>query len=256
MRCPFRPSTLKEREEFYRKEFDISKVRKYFKKKPQFFAIDYGSETKITKDKSKIGKMIILKPKNFNELKKELIKSLPEDVYYDRNCYKNPNKIIHALNIKKYILSHKSNIASQELAFDIDPENIRCPNCTKRNRPLTRICNYCVKKILNEGGELVKFLKKEFKFKNIELIYSGRGCHVIVKDKEAYLFSFQKRVNITRKLKKFHIDPWVSQGNIRLLRLPYSLNALVSRIAIPLKIKEIGRFNPMNDKRVIPFFLR
>lgn len=252
----FRPSTLEERKEFYRKEFDIGKVREYFDKKPQFFAIDYGSETKISIDKSKIGKMRIIRPKSFNELKKELIKALPEDVYYDRNYYKNPNRIMHARDIKKYILHHKKNIASQELAFDIDPENIKCPNCTKRNRPLTRVCGYCTKKVLNEGVELVKFLKKEFKFKKIEIVYSGRGCHVIVKDKEAYYLTFNQRARINKKLNRFHIDPWVSHGNIRFLRLPYSLNGLVSRITMPLKIKEVKGFNPLNDKRVIPFFIR
>ena len=58
-------SSLKERKEFYEKEFNIKKVESWLKKlpyKPQFFVIDSGTETRIIKDKSIFKKLIFFKP--------------------------------------------------------------------------------------------------------------------------------------------------------------------------------------------------
>jgi len=43
---------------------------------------------------------------------------------------------------------------------------------------------------------------------------------------------------------------------MRLIRLPFSLHGLVSRIALPLEKSELERFDPVNDERCIPRFLR
>ena len=74
-------------------------------------------------------------------------------------------------------------------------------------------------------------------------------------DKKAYKLSIKERGILNNRFKRYYIDPWVSHGRIRLIRLPYSLNSLVSRIVIPLKIKEIKRFNPVSNKKIIPKFL-
>jgi hypothetical protein len=42
---------------------------------------------------------------------------------------------------------------------------------------------------------------------------------------------------------------------MRLIRLPYSLHGLVSRIVLPLKKSELERFNPISDARCMPKFL-
>jgi DNA primase catalytic subunit len=57
-------------------------------------------------------------------------------------------------------------------------------------------------------------------------------------------------------VKGFGIDTWVTEGEMRLIRLPYSLHGMVSRIAIPLDKKEIERFNPILDEKCIPKFLQ
>jgi DNA primase catalytic subunit len=54
----------------------------------------------------------------------------------------------------------------------------------------------------------------------------------------------------------FEIDEWVTAGEMRLIRLPYSLNGLVSRIAVPLEKNEIEKFDPVHDFRCIPAFLQ
>jgi DNA primase catalytic subunit len=58
------------------------------------------------------------------------------------------------------------------------------------------------------------------------------------------------------KAKGFPIDEWVTSGDMRLIRLPYSLHGLVSRVVIPLDFNELRSFNPINDERCIPGFLK
>jgi DNA primase catalytic subunit len=42
---------------------------------------------------------------------------------------------------------------------------------------------------------------------------------------------------------------------MRLIRLPYSLHGLVSRIVVPVEKSELERFDPVSDERCIPKFL-
>ena len=247
-----RKASLKERKEFYERDFDLNKVKKWFRRKPQFFVLDLGTDTKIIKDKKKLKKLIILKPNtSYEELKTKLIELSPEDVYYDRNLYKDLKKINKKTNFHKALLS--DNCLGQELAFDIDPENIKCPNCGKRSST-EKYCKICINMSLILGLELKKFLKNYFK--EIVIIYSGRGCHVHVRDKKAFKMSQEKRKELNLKLRRLKIDPWVSHGPIRLIRLPYSLNSLVSRIVIPLKDDEIRNFDVNKNKKIMPSFLK
>jgi hypothetical protein len=38
--------------------------------------------------------------------------------------------------------------------------------------------------------------------------------------------------------------------------LPFSLNALVSRIVLPVEKKELEQFDPITDKRCVPKFIK
>jgi DNA primase catalytic subunit len=57
------------------------------------------------------------------------------------------------------------------------------------------------------------------------------------------------------KKEGFHIDEWVTSGEMRLIRLPYSLNGLVSRLVLPLTRDELKSFDPIHDERALPGFL-
>ena len=238
----FNKSTLKQREDFYRNKFDIGKVKKFLQFKPQFFVIDPGTETGIIKNKKEINTLIILHPNiSYLQLRKELIKHLPEDVYYDRNVYKNPEKCLGRFDFKESFSS--DNFLGQELAFDIDPENI-----IKSDSLWSFDKNLIIKasKItLDFYNELNNYFKK------IEIVYSGRGFHLHVFDKKAYKLSLKEREELNKKFMKYKIDPWVSYGKIRLMRLPYSLNSLCSRICTPISLKELENFNPDDKKYLI-----
>lgn len=245
----FFPSSLKQREEFYKYEFDIEIVKKWFKKNklpyPQIFAVDMGSETGIIKDKEKKGKMINLRAEH---IEKKLLKYLPEDAYYDRNTYKNPEAIMKSLDFRNAWSS--GNLIGQELAFDIDPENIKC-SCKKK---FPRFCEKCMPKTVENAIILAERLKQ--RFERIGLVYSGRGMHVHVFDKEAFKLSIKEREENNKLAKGLGTDPWVSRGYIRLIRLPYSLNGLVSRIVLPLTLQEAKNFNPLTSKKTIPKFIQ
>ncbi len=238
----FGKSTLKQREYFYENKFDVEKIKKFLPIKPQFFVIDPGTETKIIKNKKNLNQLLILKPDiSYSQLKEYLIKYLPEDVYYDRNIYKDAKKCLGNFNFKESFSS--DNFLGQELAFDIDPENmINSNSLWKFNKELIIRTSLMTLEFYNE-------LKSYFK--NIKIVYSGRGFHLNVFDKKAYSLSIKERDELNRKFMKYKIDPWVSYGKIRLLRLPYSLNALSSRICTPISLNELKNFDPDDEKYLI-----
>lgn len=248
--CPimknFVYSSLKNREQFYKYEFDLAKVRAWFKKNrlqfPQLLAVDMGSETRIIKDKREKNKMINIRP---SHLQKKFVHYLPEDVYYDRNTYKDPELMMKTLDFEK--VWQTDNLVGQELAFDIDPENIRC-GCRKK----TGICQVCMQKTVSSAIQLAELMKETFD--RVGIVYSGRGMHVHVFDKAAFYLKIKERQELNLKAMKYHIDPWVSRGYIRLMRLPYSLNALVSRIVMPLTIKQAQAFDPWSSTKTMPRF--
>lgn len=238
----FRLSTLEERSLFYKKEFSVKKLIPWFNIKPQLFAIYFGSDKSQLKFPSKLNELIILKPStNLKNLKQKLLHYLPEGAFYDRNIYKDPKKSWKSFNFK----FNSKNVIAQELAFDLDPENIPC-KC-KSHYPM--FCNTCIKKLQPLTFKFVKELKKDFK--KIHVLYSGRGFHIHIFDKDAYTLSIKDREELNKKYKDYPIDPWVSKGNIRLIRLPYSLNAIVSRIVIPIN----KNFNPLKNRKSLPTFL-
>jgi DNA primase catalytic subunit len=103
---------------------------------------------------------------------------------------------------------------------------------------------------------LYEYLEKEWS--RMRMVYSGRGFHIHVFDEEAYSLSEEKRRQIARSVKKkgFAIDEWVTVGEMRLIRLPFSLHGLVSRIVLPMEKSELAGFDAVNDERCIPNFLR
>jgi DNA primase catalytic subunit len=168
---------------------------------------------------------------------------LPEAAYYDRNVYDS--------NDRK---------TGQELAFDLDPENITCPihgtlaDKMRRGQGLG-FCKLELDMVKQQAIGLYEHLERQFA--NLRVVYSGRGYHIHVFDPEAYAFSPRKRRALAREVKRkgFQIDEWVTAGDMRLIRLPYSLHGLVSRVVIPVEKGELDRFDPVHDKRCIPRFL-
>jgi DNA primase small subunit len=244
-----RPSSLEERKEFYTSEFDLESVSRWLKTRngKTKFAVIIGRHTKIFP--AEFGKdsgttIIIDEYVDLEDLRRQIIDFLPEAVYYDRNIY-----------------YENDDAEGQELAFDVDPENITCPihgtlaDKMKRHQGLG-FCEIELELAKKQTVDLYEYLND--KFSDLHIVYSGRGFHIHVLDLEAYALTKKERSEIAGdvKAKGFGIDTWVTEGEMRLIRLPYSLHGMVSRIAIPLDKKEIERFNPILDEKCIPKFLR
>jgi DNA primase catalytic subunit len=240
--------TLEERKQFYTQEFNLQKVSEWFgggfgRTK---FAVIIGRHTRIYPEKYKQDAsttIIIDEYKNMEDVHQQILEFLPEAVYYDRNIY-----------------DKKDNKIGQELAFDLDPENITCPihgslaEKMKRKQGLS-FCGIEFNMVKKEATGLYEFLAK--RFSDLVVVYSGRGFHLHVLDQEAYKLSTHERLKLSKQVKQagFHIDDWVTSGEFRLIRLPFSLNGLVSRIVWPLKKDELESFDAIHDERCLPKFL-
>src|SRR6266853_3851267 len=95
------------------------------------------------------------------------------------------------------------------------------------------------------------------RFTQINLVYSGRGIPIHISDEGTVSWNRKKRLALVRSLTKkgFVMDEWVPAGGMRLIRLPYSLNGLVNRVATPLPKSELGVFDPITDERTRPKLL-
>ena len=244
----FRNSTLKEREEFYKNEFNPEKLSE-MEFKPQLYAVDIGSKTGINKFPEKKVLLIFLPPGlTPEELKKRLIHYAPEGVYYDRNIYSNAKQFYERKNFREFWKDE--NYKGQQLCFDVDAENIKDVDHNHKDS-YTAV----VKEAAKESLKVADILRKQHGFSKISFVYSGRGFHIKVHDKGTESLSFRERTAINDTLKGLPIDRWISGGYSKLMRLPFSLHGVVSRIPIPLKENELESFDPSTDKRVIPEFL-
>ncbi len=244
-----RLATLAERKEFYTAELRLQNVAAWFRGREGKvkFAVIIGRHTKIYPEEYKDDAettIIIDEYRTLSEVRKQIVEFLPEAVYYDRNIY-----------------DAQDRKSGQELAFDVDPENITCPihgtlaDKMKRHQGL----GFCDLELEMAKGQtlcLYEFLEKQFS--QLQIVYSGRGFHIHVFDEKACILNAKDRDALATeaKAKGFGIDAWVTAGEMRLIRLPYSLHGMVSRVVLPLEKKEVEKFNPVTDVRCIPAFLR
>ena len=256
-----RISRLDERKEFYSSEFKLPKDREWFRrwKSPIVFAAVMGRHTGIAPSKysrERDRTIIIDEYESFSEIRNYLIDFLPESAYYDRNIYKDWEQARHS----KSDPTQLGRSFGQELVFDIDPENFTCPihgtleEKMQKHQGLS-FCRFEFQLAQQEADQLVEILSR--KFSDINLVYSGRGFHVHIGDEEAFFWNRKERLTLVHSLTKrgLVMDEWVPSGGMRLIRLPHSLNGLVSRVAIPLARNEIRVFDPIVDERTIPNFL-
>jgi DNA primase catalytic subunit len=246
-----RYTTLAERELFYKQEFDLKLVKEWLAPFEYLghivFAVIMGRHTRIFRPEyvEDAGTTILIENyKDLEDVRTQILEFLPEAVYYDRNVYDATCKVV-----------------GQELAFDLDPENLTCPihgtleDKMRRHQGLG-FCEIELKMVKEESIKLYERLQQLFS--EVKIVYSGRGFHIHVFDKAALSWKRRRRSEFAKKLTRqgFLIDEWVTSGGMRLIRLPYSLHGMVSRIVLPIAIDELAGFNPATDKRCMPRFLR
>jgi DNA primase catalytic subunit len=246
-----RYASLAERQLFYSQEFNLQRVKEWLRPLENVghvvFALIMGRHTHVfrqeyTEDAATT--ILIEDYENLKDVQAQILEFLPEAVYYDRNIY-----------------GEKGKILGQELAFDLDPENLTCPihgtlEDKMKKRQGLGFCEIELKMVKEETLKLYERLQKLYS--ELKIVYSGRGFHIHVFDKEVFGWRSQRRSALAKKLIKegFLIDEWVTSGGMRLIRLPYSLHGMVSRIALPITMGELPEFNPITDERCLPEFLQ
>src|SRR5260370_5674772 len=117
-----------ERREFYSHEFNVAKIRDWFRgwQSPIVFAVVIGRHTRIAPKKygrERARTIVIDEYEGFSEIKNYLIDFRPESVYYDRNVYKDWDQARSVGNDTTRL----GRAFGQELVLDVDPENFTCP---------------------------------------------------------------------------------------------------------------------------------
>ena len=187
-----RYTTLKKRNEFYRNEFDLASVAEWFKDKPgnTQFAVIIGRHTKIFPEKYSQDAsvtIIIDQHTDLEDLRRQVLDFLPEAVYYDRNVY-----------------DEYGDKVGQELAFDLDPENITCPlHGTLADKMAKKqglaFCEIELDMVKQETIHLYEHLGKTFS--DLRAVYSGRGFHIHVLDQDACHLTLQQRQKIAEEVR-------------------------------------------------------
>ncbi len=258
-----RPSGLAERRRFYSREMDYEVAERWFASFPgeRVFALILGRHSGIYPPRFRSLKNISLlveDARTVSDLRPYLLKYLPEGVYYDRNAYASVEAARRAR--LDYARPWRSRLfLGQELAFDLDPENLDCPIhgdivAKMRRHEGLSFCDWEFEETRRQAGELRDLLARDWS--RLAVVYSGRGFHVHVFDADAYGLTKGERVRIARRYgARFALDEWVTSGEMRLIRLPYSLHGMVSRIVVPVARSTLAGFR-YDDPGTVPAFAR
>jgi len=261
-RC-MRFSSLDERKEFYRREFDLGKVKGWMEIHPSpVFAVILGRYSRIfPKEYAKISShtVVVDDYEGLDDLRGYIVQYRPESAYYDRNLYRDRKICAECWKDDDECWSCDG-FLGQELAFDMDVENLDCPLHGDLAERMARgdhlsFCEYDLSVLRGKALDLFDELRGEFE--KLQITYSGRGYHIHVLDRSAYSMPRRERGELADNIgESFPIDEWVTEGESHLIRLPFSLNALVSRIVLPLEKKELEQFDPITDRRCVPKFIK
>ncbi len=253
------PASLGERRRFYGRSMDYRAAARWMARPrgDRIFALIEGRHSGIYPKRFRHLKnvpLIIDDVDSPQGLRPYLLKYLPEGVYYDRNLYTSLEAARrHGLD---YAHAWRSRyFRGQELAFDLDPENLDCPihgdieAKMKRHQGLS-FCEWEFEEVRRQAAEL--FGNLSGRWSDLRIVYSGRGFHIHVFDEDAFLLSRKDRIRIAGSyVDRYAIDEWVTSGEMRLIRLPYSLHGMVSRVVVPISRRDLDSFT-YDDARAIP----
>ncbi|NHJ86971.1 MAG: hypothetical protein FK734_16025 [Asgard group archaeon] len=211
----------------------------------RFFVTGFNKKTRVLKIQDRIN--------SIQKLRELLVRYTPSDVYYTTSCWLDPQNLGPRSFKKKskpgYELASNVFLYS-ELYFDIDAPG-----------------NFSLAK--KEVKRLVGFLKQEYGFKEIAIIFSGgKGFHVYVYD--FYLRDFvdeifadpRMREGQTQDAKLEIVNKIIHQENIlidapitldtrRIIRLPYTIHSGSKCLCEFVDYSEIDEFKPKSLKELL-----
>jgi DNA primase catalytic subunit len=258
-----RPTSLADRRAFYLRGMDYRAADRWLSRTPgdRVYALIIGRHSGIYPRRFRHLKnvpLLVEDARTARDLRTFLLKYLPEGVYYDRNVYRS----VDEARRRRLDYSHPWRsplFLGQELTFDLDPENVDCPihgdvEAKMRRRQGLSFCDWEFREVRRQAADLYDELAEAWS--NLSVVYSGRGFHVHVLDKDAYRLTRRERGRVASSYaRRYAIDEWVTSGEMRLIRLPHSLHGMVSRVVIPIHRRGIEHFT-YDDPRAMPGFVR
>jgi DNA primase catalytic subunit len=254
-----RPASLAERRHFYATRMDYEAAGRWMSRPRgrRTYALILGRHSGIYPRRFRHLKnvpLVIDDVTEVSDLRPYLLRYLPEGVYYDRNVYA-PTAKGQTSEID-YAHAWKSrSFRGQELAFDLDPENLDCPihgdiEAKMRRHQGLSFCDWEFQEIRRLAVSLCDDLSR--RWTRLRVVFSGRGFHIHVFDDAAFRLSRTERTRMARSVaRRYPIDEWVTSGEMRLIRLPFSLHGMVSRIVVPVPRAKLARFR-YDDPAAIP----
>lgn len=245
-----KPAGVEERERFYRESFPREVLKDKMERWNVFVpVVDVGSDTTLYRPRHKALKGTLVRLEDYDdigELRDRIIDLAPEDIYY-------------VTTVEKEGMVETN--PDRELVFDLDPDHIACEDCRRRRKYLdenaaaSTFCGECFSEVAEETLQLFSFLKSHFD--DIRIFYSGRGFHIHVEDETGFRMDREDRRELAGKVEKqFPIDTEVTGGDSDLIRLPGSLNGLVSREVVEVEPDELQRPRKILESRGVPAFVQ
>lgn len=228
-----RPTPVRIRERFYRTSFPESVIAGWLEGRedtPLF--VDIGTETTLYKPRFKDlkGKLVRLDDwEDMTDLQEKLVEYAPEDVYYKRTVEKDGRVEVNP---------------EQELVFGLGPRHVSCNHCERKRAYMDEqwhpyvFCQDCFAHAASETRNLYAFLERHFDDMNV--VYAGRQFHIHVNDPEAFKMPVGDREQLAKKVAtQFPIDESITAGENDFVRLPGTVNGLVSRVAVPIPVSAL-----------------
>ncbi len=167
-----REATPEERKRYYLEEWGASKLPEYITETLTMreFAFDYNGEGPKDRYRSFV---------SVTQLEGHIVGSQPYAAYSSVSFYREPQK--------------REGWLKAELVFDIDAKDLPVRSCSCSQGEVCEVC-------LREAKEFVltisDTLRETFSLKDINFVYSGRGYHIRVLDKEALNLGSQERAEL------------------------------------------------------------
>jgi len=257
------PASLGDRRAFYAARMDYEAASRWMADPVggRMYALILGRHSGIYPRKFRALKnvpLIVDDARDVRALRPYLRKYLPEGLYYDRNVYASLAEARRS-GLDYAHAWRSRHLLGQELAFDLDPENLDCPihgdieTKMRRHQGLS-FCDWEFQEVRRQAAELHDEVRR--RWSRLSVVYSGRGFHIHVLDPAAFRLTKAERTRIAARFgRRYAIDEWVTSGEMRLIRLPYSLHGMVSRVVIPVPRRDLKTFR-YDDPRARPLGTR
>ncbi len=254
-----RASTLGERRRFYAEQMKYPAAGRWLASAggDRIYALILGRHSGIYPRRFRSLKnvpLLVEDARDVSDLRPYLLKYLPEGVYYDRNRYTSVEAARRA-GVDYGHAWRSRFFLGQELAFDLDPENVECPvhgdvEAKMRRHQGLSFCDWEFEEVRRQAAALFDELSEGWS--RLAAVFSGRGFHIHVLDEDAYRMTRRDRIRLAARFaRRYAIDEWVTTGEMRLIRLPYSLHGMVSRVVVPVPRRDLEDFS-YNDPRARP----